>query len=60
MLSLFSPRSALILSPKEPLSATGVLLSSVSSGGEIKFTKSNHDILMTGPSAHIFSGDIDE
>ena len=32
----------------------------VSSGGEIKFTKSNHDILMTGPSAHIFSGDIDE
>jgi len=32
----------------------------VSSGGEIKFTKSNYDILMTGPSAHIFSGDIDE
>jgi diaminopimelate epimerase len=32
----------------------------VSAGGEIKFTKSNHDILMTGPSAHIFSGDIDE
>ena len=32
----------------------------VSSGGAIKFAKSNHGILMTGPSAHIFSGVIDE
>ena len=32
----------------------------VSSGGAIKFAKSNHGILMIGPSAHIFSGVIDE
>jgi|TARA_B110000967_G_scaffold105920_1_gene108671 diaminopimelate epimerase len=31
-----------------------------SSGGEIKFSKSKNGILMTGPSAHIFSGDIND